>query len=1178
MLQRLLFFLFSASFPFLSAAGPNTGQTLEFIENRGQWDGPFRYKSSNGRSDVYLEDRAFTYVVADPQNIHAIHDYKEGALKTRPTLRFHAYKMVLEGASTPTLQGSKPGPHYYNYFLGSDPARWGVGIHPVAAVEYTGLYAGVDARVTSEDGNPKYEFTVAPGADPGQIVLRYEGADGVSLKDGRLRIQTSVGTVEEAAPFVYQYVDGQRVTVPCRYRLEALRVGFDFPQGYDEAVPLVIDPTIVFATFTGSTADNWGFTATYDDSGAFYAGGIVSGTGYPTTTGAFQGVYGGGGTSGSGFFACDMSLSKFNAAGTALLWSSYLGGSDNEQPHSLFVDSAGNLVVAGRTYSTNFPMLTAAYDNTPNGGADLAIVKVNPTGTALVATTFLGGSSDDGVNVTAAFTVSGIKHNYGDDARSEVICDRAGKVYVAAPTKSSNFPTVNAAQATYGGGGQDGIVAKLNYNLTTLEWSTFVGGTSDDAAYVLVLDSLQTHVFVAGGTQSSNFPMPTGGLNPAYLGGTVDGFILKYFNGGTYPRQRGTFLGTTSYDQAFGVQVDLENSVYTMGQTLGGTFPVSSGVYSNAGSSQFVIKLDSNLTSNVYSTVFGSGTTSGVNISPVAFLVDTCQNVYISGWGGDLTGNNPNSIGTTGLPVTTDAAQPSTDGDDFYFFVLSKNAVSLLYASFFGGVQPPGSGEHVDGGTSRFSKSGVVYQAICGGCGGFSTIPTTPGVWSPTNASPNCNLTAVKIAFNLGAVNADAVASPSARGCPPLTVNFTNGSTNALTYEWVFGDGGTSTLPTPTHVYTTPGTFTARLIAINPNACKVRDTVYLTIIVDTNRIAPAFAVDVLDSCGPYRIGVTNTSTLSSTPGAAAITTYTWLWGDGSSSTSSSPGIHDYADTGTYTVKLIMRDTTACNSPDTVEQTVRLTGRLVKAGFVMPDTLCIGTDVVFTNASTNATGLLWRFGDGGTSTATSPLHTYATTGTYTVTQVATNPATCNGIDSTVRTVVIRAAPIADFTHAPVIPVANMPIDFTNRSKNAVSYQWGFGDGTGSTDVNPSHFYRRTGSYTVCLIARSADGCTDTACRRVEAEIHPAADVPTGFSPNGDGSNDVLYVRGAAIETVHLRIFNRWGELVFETTSMNFGWDGAWRGKPAEMDAYAFVLNVTFVDGTALQKTGNVTLLR
>jgi gliding motility-associated-like protein len=1144
---------------------------LEFVENRGQWDGPFLYKSANSSTDVFLEKGGFTYLVAAAENKKLIHDYKHNEISTPPMLRFHAYRVIFEGSSSHvTLKEHKRQPHYYNYYLGSKPERWKTEIHPVLNVDYKELYPGVDVHIASENQRLKYDFIIQPGTDPGIIKLTYEGAEGIAIKKNSLEIKTSVGTITELEPYAYQYINGERKEVACKYRVRGNQVSYHFPKGYDNTQTLVIDPIVVFATYTGSFADNWGFTATYDNQGNFYAGGIAAGPGYPASTGAFQAAFAGGGIGGNPL-PWDIAITKFNPSGNAIVYSTYLGGTDNEQPHSMVVDANNNLVVVGRTYSTDFPMQNA-YDNTQNGSADIIVTKFNATGTGLIGSTYVGGSQDEGVNIAADFGVlASLKHNYGDDSRSEVIVDNIGNVYVAASTNSFNFPTVNAAQPALQGL-QDGVVFKLSNNLSALNWSTYLGGSDDDAAYVLALNVAQSHIFVSGGTASANFPSTPGTFMPSYMGGTADGFIVKFQNSGTYPLQRGTFIGQSSYDQCYGVQVDGNNRVYAMGQTHGGTFPVTAGVYVNPNSSQFVIKLDSNLTNNVYSTVFGSGNSTAANISPVAFLVDTCEQVYISGWGGPLSGNGGN---TTGMPITSNAAQSGTDGSDFYFIVLDKDAVGLLYGTYYGAN---GLGEHVDGGTSRFDKNGVVYQGICAGCGGSSAFPTTPGSHSQTNNSTNCNYGALKIAFQLSVVSAVASAGPNTTGCPPLLVNFTNNSTNGASYLWDFGDGSpTSTAHTPpAHTYTTAGSYTVRLIVSNPSACNVTvDTAYITIQVNANSINADFSYVVTDSCGPYAATFTNTSQEGN---PATATQYSWSFGDNTTFSGKNPPPHSYPDTGCYTVTLIMQDPNSCNMADTVTKVVCIRGFRIKAAFNSPDSVCLNAGLLLANASVNVQTILWDFGDGQTSNVASPLHTYATTGTYTITLIVTNPNSCNKSDTARRTVKVKVLPEAYFTHAPIIPVANMPISFTNKSKNAITYQWAFGDGTGSTVVDPEHFYKKTGSYTVCLVARSVDGCLDTFCRKVDAEVHPAVDVPTGFSPNGDGSNDILYVRGAAIETVNFRVFNRWGQLVFETTDIKRGWDGIFKGKEQEMDSYAWVLDVMFVDESTVHKTGNVTLLR
>ncbi|RYZ54265.1 MAG: PKD domain-containing protein [Sphingobacteriales bacterium] len=1181
--------LFFLLIPFITQA---QYASLEFIENQGQWDAPFQYRTKSERGNIFLQEDGLTYMLSLPSNEDLVEAYHHGQIKEQPVLKYHAYKMVFEGANNPEIKGTKRQAHYNNYYLGNDPTRWKTGIHPYQAIDYTNLYDGIDLHIASEKGNLKYDFIVGPGKDPSVIRLRYEGADRLELKGNVVTVKTSVGDVMEMQPYAYQYVDGEKREVPCRYQLKGNTVTYSFPKGFNKGSTLVIDPTVVFCTFTGSTADNWGFTATYDASGNFYAGGLVHDVGFPVSTGAFQTTYAGGTSTSGSLYACDMGIMKLDATGSTRIWATYIGGADNDQPHSMIVDPNDNLIVAGKTYSGDYPVTSGCFDNLYNGAGDIVLTKLNATGTALIGSTFIGGSAADGVNFHAdEFIFGGLKHNYGDDARSEVLIDNQLNVYLTASTMSTNFPTTaNAIKSTMAAGDpQDGVVMKLTPNLTALTWATYLGGSANDAGYVIALSNNQSSLYVAGGTESNDFPSTPGTMWPSYQGGAADGYVAKFQNGGSFGLQKVSFIGMNDYDQVYGVQVDAFDDVYLMGQTLGGTFPVSSGVYSNPGSSQFILKTNSDLAVNLVSTVFGSGDPITTNISPVAFLVDTCQNVYISGWGGGL-GFSPTTVGNTfNMPLSTapnPPAQSTTDGNDFYFIVFSQGLSSLLYGTYYGrSSQDPGKGEHVDGGTSRFDKNGVVYQAICGACAGSPGIPATPfpttaGSWSPNNGFPgNCNEVALKIAFQLGSLNAEAIASPDARGCAPFTVQFQNNSTNAASFEWTFGDNTpVSNLQTPPpHTYNNAGTYTVRLIVQNPQACNITvDTTFLTIIVDSVFINADFDFDVTDSCGPFVATFTNTST----PGTNAnpVISYSWNFGDGSTFNGPNPGPHTYPDTGCYTVTLVMTDTATCNKIDTVTKEVCIRGFLMKAAFNAPDSLCIGTGALMANATVNSQSVVWHFGDGNTSTAFSPVYSYTTPGTYTITLVASNPNSCNKVDSVTRTIRILPQPVANFDYTPLVPVPNEIYRFNNLSIDAVSYFWSFGDGESSTDVHPTHQYNMSGNYTVCLQAKSISGCVDTVCRVLEALVAPAIGVPTAFSPNGDGENDVLYVRGAAIKTLNFKVYNRFGELVFQTDDKAIGWDGTYKGKLQEMEAYAWVLNATFINGTSASQTGNVTLLR
>lgn len=1310
-MKKLLHFVLLSVLPALAIAGPGR---LQFVPNQGQWSESFLYKSGVRDCDIYLEKNCVTYLLQNSDVSDLIHEYKHDTT-VKPILKYHAYRMTFEGASpNVTTQGSEPFTTYYNYYLGNDQSKWKTGVHPFATVTYTGLYPGIDALIKTDNGNFAYDFIIAPNADPGLVKLRFDGADKLELKDGKLLIYNSIKTIEESVPYTYQIVNGEKKEVACKYVLNGSTISFAFPEGYDKNIALVIDPSVVFVTFSGSTSSNYGFSATYDAAGNAYGAGEVFGASYPVTLGAFQTVWGGG--------SVDINISKYNPDGTLHLFGTFLGGSASDQPHSMIADAAGNLIVTGISGSSNYPVTVGAYDVTFNGGGtDLVVSKFNPSGTALIGSTYMGGTAADGGNM-APLTV-----NYGDAFRGEVICDQAGNVYVAGNSKSTNFPIVNATQAALSGS-MDAVAFKLNGNLSSLLWSTYLGGSGVDGAVVLSLDNDESHVYVSGGTNSTNFPVTPGAYLTTFQGGTVDGYVARYQNGGGFPLQNCTYIGTPAYDQCYGVQVDMYNGVYTMGQTAG-AFPVVGSVYSNAGSGQFIMKLDSLLTGIVVSTVFGNGNNI-TQLAPTAFMVDSCLNIYFSGFGN-----------LTNLPVTPNAFQLTPPGGgDFYFIALGPNAVNLLFGSYYGST----SADHVDGGTSRFDKAGIIYQGICtnaptypgstgsvfpnngsswnvvtmkvafelgivsaiasannvSGCGPLTVqfqntssnatsfvwdfgdgsptdtatnpthIFTTPGVYNVMLAAGSnfaCNFTdttyitvtvdsggvigdftfqivdscgpytatftntstvistgatynwnfgdnttytgqtpplhtypglgtytvtlyihdtgavcneydtvSYTLAFTTFDVAAQATPSPSTQGCAPFVVQFQDNSTNADTYWWDFGDGSpASTIASPTYTYNNAGVYTVTFIASSssPSACKAADTAYLTITVDTGNINAGFVATVTDSCGSFRVDIVNTSTNVST---AAI--YTWDFGDGTSFTGADPLFHDYPGPGTYTITLVVQDVNSCNALDSVSQTITITNLFVDAvAPPLPDE-CGVFDVNFNHSSTNAQSVQWYLGDGTTSTQNSFTHHYDTTGVYNVVLIAFNELACNKSDTFSGNVRIRRWAIADFHYTPVIPERNMPIDFFNLSQYADTYRWDFGDGTTSAEENPSKLYNKTYLFNVCLTANNSDNCPDTICRTAQTDISPLIDIPTGFSPNGDGMNDILYVRGVGIVTVNLKIFNRWGTLIFESNSMDVGWDGTYSGKEQPMEAYAYVLRATFVNGENFQRQGNVTLIR
>ncbi len=1223
--------LILCSFPCLAQVSYSN---LEFIENKGQWDGRISFKADIGNGSFFLQKNGFTVLLHDPKDLEKVfgnghkHINQNGphaksagsplsSIKSanggqisapEGVIHSHAYSVQFDQSNpNPEVVPDKPLPTYNNYFIGNDHSKWASNCKIFQGITYKNIYPHIDLRYYTESGRMKYNIIVHPGGHPEKILMKYRGANKLSLKNNQLTTHTTVGDVKELNPYSYQLTEKGQTTVTCKFVLtNDSTVAFKI-KDYAANETLVIDPTLVFSTFTGSKSDNWGYTATYDNAGNFYSGSIVldysdqpggpNGNAFPVNPGAFQTRFQGGDASEGVGLYYDVAIMKFNPTGTNRVYATYLGGTGDEQPHSLIADNAGNLIIAGRTSSADFPS-TSTTDSAIFGvglGFDIFITKLNAAGTGLIGSRRIGGPGSDGVNYSPKYVAKtgaqSLRLNYGDDGRSEVILDGSDNIYVASCTQSLNatFPTTPTAFQKTGGGGQDGVVIKTTPDLRTVLLSSYLGGNADDAAFVLKINPATNDIYVAGGTSSTNLNGTNNGpvLYPANQGG-IDGFVSIISNDGSVLRKT-SYFGTTGTDVIYGIEFDKKNFPYIMGTTTG-TWPVNpANVWSQKNGKQFIAKLKPDLSGWIYSTVFGKGD-KYPDISPTAFLVDRCENVYVAGWGGglDIADGYENS-GTLGLTVTPDAIPHTSDGADFYFFILKKNATAQLYGSFFGQVNGQ-LGDHVDGGTSRFDSKGVIYEAICANCYGGASFPTTPGVWAPNNGagSLGCNLAAVKIAFNFAGVAANLKSIIRTRfdssGCVPLNVLFEDEVRNAKQYIWTFGDGSPDTLTTAfqvNHLYNAIGAYRVRLIAIDTNSCNVYDTVYINIRVRSDQVNLNLAATKLPPCQSLSYHFDNLSTgpLGKPFGPNS---FEWDFGDGTARISAGlAGLnHAYASPGTYIVKLFMVDTSFCNYPDEFDDTLRI-APLVKAQFQTPPSGCAPYDAVFNNTSTAGQQFIWDFGDNSGSNQDSPGHTYQVPGTYVVSLIAIDSSTCNIIDSAKTTIIVSPKPQAAFTDAPIPPQVNTPTIFTNNSSGATHYQWLFGDGDitfKSTMDTVMHQYRSTGTFQACLVAINDYDCTDTICHPVETLINPLLDVPNAFTPGRFGQNSIFKIQGFGIVAMNLRIYNRWGQVVFESNSQFMGWDGTYRGNPQPMDVYAYTLEATYFDGTKTTRKGDITLIR
>ena len=819
-LFRLLLIWFGIFLHGTCLFGQKTG-VLYFTPNEGQWSEPIVAKTIFKGGAFFLEKHGFTIKMLHPEdlpNIHKAFHYR--GTDSLFALRGHVIKVRFDNASPASeiaMEQSGEAPYYENYYLGNNPALWRNEIYPVSRIKLKNVYPGIDFMVYTRGEEIEFDWLINIGADPQKVRMVIQGQDRMGMNQGDAVCQTTVGPFSIRKPVAFQ---GDR-RIGCEFRQYGDTLSFH-TDNYNTQAPLIIDPVLVFSTYSGSRGDNFGFTATYDSTGHLYAGGIVDTDqgAYPVTAGAFQTTYGGSGpVAAPVYLPCDVAISKYKPDGTALVYATYLGGMSNEYPHSLSIDDQNNLLVFGTTLSTDFPVdLIAGFDRTHNGNSDLYVVKLRADGKTMLGGTYLGGSANDGINNGS------LHYNYADDFRGDILADSKGNIYVASCTQSSNFPTYKAAYGTRKGG-LEAVLFSLTGDLSKLRWSTYLGGTSDDAAYSVKMDD-SSNVFVGGGTSSSGFPIAGNSYKKTYQGGTADGFIAK-LNRDSGAIITSTFWGTSDYDQVYFLDYDIQQNIYINGQTEG-TVARSANTYGKNNTTQFIGKLSNDLSKQLWVTTFGnrSGTPE---LSPCAFMVDKCYNIYFSGWGSDVGAGN---VGTTnGLQVTSNAQQKTTDDADFYLLVLSQDAASLLYASYFGGNQ---SADHVDGGTSRFDKRGIIYQSVCSSCPdnppGLNDFPTTTGAVFPNNPSYRCSNASFKLDFNITYfISARFTAQPNPV-CLPQPINFTL-TTPGINpdYRWDFGDGTTGKGLNPSHVYSKPGKYRVRLRVVDTTSCNKIDSMFLDV-------------------------------------------------------------------------------------------------------------------------------------------------------------------------------------------------------------------------------------------------------------------------------------------------------------------------------------------------------------
>ena len=1232
-----------------------------FFENKGQWEGGFLYKSNIPSGNFFIDPTGYTLLQYNAEDVSKMMGHHQTQLDKRLepikitppgengsgatgddiSIRKHAYRVTFLGNTRQTRsKGEKPTGERANFFIGNDQSKWKTDVQSFSAVRVQNMYPGIDVKYYTYNDKIKFDILVEPGANPSLIKLKYEGADKVEIIKGELVITTSLGIVKEMKPYAYQIIGGTKVEVPCSYQLANNQVSYKL-QGYNKNAPLVIDPTILWlSTYTGSLTTNWGYTAAPGPDKSIYAAGIVAKNGYPVTLGNFfqrvnQSFPNDLWDIGITRIARNGNIPNTSPPEKGFIFSTYIGGSQEEFPHSLIVDNDGSVVMLGRTFSGNSFPHTSKWGS--NGGWDIFVFKLSADGANMIGSMLIGGTLDDGYNHENIIPASGptekpYRLNYGDCSRSEVVLDNAGNIFIASNTKSSDFRLKNASFTTYSGI-QEGVVMKITPNLSDVLFSTFLGGNNFDAAIALAYDPLNNNILVAGYTESTN--MPGGGLRSTPYG-QLDGFLSKFNSSGSHLVS--TYFGTTSNDYIFAVQVDALGNPYVLGVSYGNLVnknPTTGVIFPQSKGKQFVAKLKPDLSDIVFTAKFGSGSGSEHDISPTAFLVDQCNRIFVAGWtySGSCSPNLNAKLMPTVDPVKTAPFQTG-DGKDFYFIVFEKDCSAILFASFWG--QQGGGFDHVDGGTSRFDKQGVIYMASCANCRGNVACD---GLVDPTYRFPlvnaafnnrregdigeaDCNMHALIYDFGLG--EASAAITPfingvafKRNGCSNVDVRFigtSNGATVVLpspgtilppdpgvTYTWEFG-----TVSNPTLLGTQTGKditqnfvydpsipeYQVRLTVVDVNkACKTTD-----VSVTTIKVSPIKAT--LDASYTRACDKKEVEFINQTIGDPSVlppfgpTSFIWnIEGQNLSARDFSPFKYTYPAEGNYEVKLKLNDPNYCNDGEEFILPVFI-ARNVNPQLSFKSPVCINLATNQASVEFNASGgpnISWKI---FTETGSIPLFTangpktnysFSAPAKYRLELRVEDLLACNTVGTKTEQIDVGKPPRSQFIFS--TPEENTPVFFTNQTSplnpSSQTYKWDFGDGDSSNQINPSHLFNFTKRNDVMLIATdNASRCSDTSMQRVFTRVSPLSNIPTAFTPLGV-TNKTFGIIGFGIIRVNFQIYNRWGVKLFDTAefgSLRREWDGTYKGVLQPMDVYTYVAEIFYSDGEKETKRGEVTLIR
>lgn len=661
---------------------PAAAREATFIENRGQWDPSAQFLVQTPGLDAWITADGVVYDVYRHESVGdekgsimglAVgsgneHPFSgtpsEGAFgpdQTAANRIGHVVRMQFEGArQTTRLVGVDRQPGVYNYFIGNDRSKWATDVRRYSAVRVENLYEGIDAVYYLDEGRPRYDLVVSPGADVGLIRMAFTGAEHLSVAgDGALEITTGMGVLRQQGLFAYQEIGGVKKQIACDF-VAGIDGTVRFEVGeYDRSRALVVDP-LVWSTFVGGSSEEYATGIALDGSGNVYVTGYTYSSNYPTTSGAYDESHDG---------STDVFVTKLNSDGATLGYSTFIGGQGEDYAYEIKLDGSGNAFVTGVTGSTDFPATSGAYDVSHGGSYDGFVAKLSSEGSSLSYSTFIGGASNEG--------------SYG------LAVDGSGNAYITGLTGSSGFPTTTGVYDGSFNGAWDAFVTKLSSDGSSVIYSTLIGGASYDQGRGIVVGG-DGDAYITGFTYSTNYPITSGAYDGSHSG-TYDVFVTKVSYDGS-ELIYSTFIGGSDHDYASAIALDGTGNAYVTGRTLSTDYPATTDAYdeSYGGSNDvFVTKVNADGSSLGYSTfIGGAGTDEAYGI-----VVDGSGDAYITG----RTGSNS-------FPTTSNAYDVSPNGNyDAFVTKVNSGGSSLAYSTFIGG-------SNVDVGNSvTLDRSGSAY-------------------------------------------------------------------------------------------------------------------------------------------------------------------------------------------------------------------------------------------------------------------------------------------------------------------------------------------------------------------------------------------------------------------------------------------------------------------------------------